>query len=288
MNSPDVQELFDQARVLSDDGKKSEAIALYEEVIGLSPDWSSPYFNLGLLFKYECDWERSFHYNQKAVELAQDDEAGWWNLGVAATALKKWRTARHAWNFFGLNYELTDLDPAGFISRCAVRINPDANAEVIWCKRLDPARAIIENIPLPRSGHRLGDMVLNDGAPVGYRMSEGQEYPVLNELQLIQRSNLHTWSVRLKNCKPKHIKKLLNQCTAAGVEAENWSTIRFLCKKCSEGIVHEDHDVNLKNEATGEPHIGFASATKKPIEQVLLQWRVLTLRSHSKLVLELE
>ena len=288
MDNPEAAQLLEQAMAFSDDGKNTEAKAVYEHVIKIAPDWSAPYYNLGLLYKYECEWEKSFYYNQKAVDLAPGDEAGWWNLGIAATALKKWRTAREAWNFFKWEFELTDDDPAEFIGRCPVRLNPEGEAEVVWCRRIDPARAIIESIPLPVSGHRLGDMVLNDGAPIGHRISEGKEYPVFNELQLLQSSNLHTWSVRLKNCKQKHINKLLKLCKAAGVEAEDWSTIKWLCKKCSEGVQHEHHDEDLRNEYPAERHIGFASENKKPIEQVLIKWRVLTLHSHSKLILELE
>jgi len=288
MDSPDIQELLEQAGNLSDEGKKTEAVALYEQVIQLSPDWSVPYYNLGLLYKYDCQWEKSFYYNQKAVELAPDEEAGWWNLGIAATALKKWRLARQSWNFFGLDYELNDDEPTEAIGRSPVRINPEDEAEVVWCNRLDPARAIIENIPLPTTGHRLGDMVLNDGAPMGYRVSEGKEYPVLNELQLLQPSGLRTWSVRVKNCKQKHIDKLIKLSDDARVEVEDWSTIQWLCKKCSEGILHEEHDHELKNDDPAERYVGFASESKKPIEQVLMKWRVLTFRSHSKVILELE
>ena len=288
MENTQAEQLLEQAGLLSDDGNKTEAIAIYEQVIQIAPGWSVPYYNLGLLYKYECEWEKSFHYNQKAVELAPDDESPWWNLGIAATALKKWRTARRAWNFFGLNYELTDDDPAGLISRSPVRLEPDGEAEVVWCRRIDPARAIIENIPLPVSGHRLGDMILNDGAPVGHRINEGKEYPVFNELQLLLPSNLHTWSIRVKNCKQKHIDKLLKLCEDAGVEAEDWSTVKWLCKKCSEGTPHEHHDEDLKVEDPAERYIGFASEHKKPIETVLMKWRVLTFRNHSKLTLELE
>ena len=287
MDNAEAKQLLEKAGALSDDGKTTEAIALYEQVIKIAPDWSAPYYNLGLLYKYECEWEKSLYYNQRAVELAPDEEAGWWNLGVAATALKKWLLARQSWNFFGLNYELNNDEPTQAIGRCPVRINPEAGAEVVWCNRLDPARAIIESIPLPASGHRFGDMMLNDGAPIGYRVSEGNEYPVFNELQLLQPSGLHTWSVRVKNCKPKHIDKLLKLCDDASVEAEDWSTVRWLCKKCSEGIQHEEHDQELKNDDPAERYIGFASESKKPIEQVLIKWRVLTFRNYSKLILEL-
>jgi tetratricopeptide (TPR) repeat protein len=77
MDATDVNELLEQACTLSDEGRKTEAVELYQQIIQLSADWSVPYFNLGLLYKYDCQWEKSFYYNQKAVELAPDEQAGW-------------------------------------------------------------------------------------------------------------------------------------------------------------------------------------------------------------------
>jgi hypothetical protein len=48
-----------------------------------------PWFNLGLPYKRQRRWEVSLRFNRKATELAADDQAGWCNLGIAATALRR-------------------------------------------------------------------------------------------------------------------------------------------------------------------------------------------------------
>jgi hypothetical protein len=125
-------------------------------------------------------------------------EACKWNLGIAATMLKDWRLARQCWNSFGMNYEIIDEDTAGNIGETSIRISPNACAETVWAIRICPARALIKNIPLPDSEHRFKDVVLNDGAPNGYRMSEGKEYPVLDEIQHLSSSDYQTYSIKCK------------------------------------------------------------------------------------------
>ncbi len=47
-------------------------------------------YNLGLEAKYEGRWRESLAHNQQAAKLRDDDEATWWNLAIAATALSDW------------------------------------------------------------------------------------------------------------------------------------------------------------------------------------------------------
>src|SRR3978361_1426900 len=60
-------------------------------------------YNLGLAAKYRGDWEASLKHNQKAAEFNSEDEATWWNLGIAATALSNWHEARRAWGKCGIS-----------------------------------------------------------------------------------------------------------------------------------------------------------------------------------------
>lgn len=191
----DRQQQLGKAMALSDEGRTVEAIKLYEGIIAQSPDWSVPYYNLGLIYKYSCQWQQSYDCNKQAAALNPEDEAAWWNLGIAATALLDWKTARQAWNHFGLNLEETEEELQMDLGRTPVRVDVDGEAEVVWATRICPARAVIENIPFGESGRRYQDIVLNDGAPVGYRVVDGYEYPVFNELQLIQASGYKTYSV---------------------------------------------------------------------------------------------
>lgn len=282
------QPLLDKAIELNDNGNTNEAIALYNQIINLSPDWATPYYNLGLISKYRCEWEQSFYYNQKAAVLNPEDEAAWWNLGIASTALNNWETARRSWNFFGLNLEINQDELVMDLGMTPIRLNPDSNPEVIWAKRIDPARTIITSVPLPESNHRYNDLLLNDGAPVGSRISDGNEYPVFNELQLLKPSLYKTFSFIAETNNQDHLNILAGLCDRNEIGMEDWSTVKLLCKQCSEGTPHEHHDHHYKFSSDQVRSIGLAATNKAVIEKVLTEWNNITAVDYSDPVLELE
>ena len=103
----------------------------------------------------------------RAVALL-DKETGapdWWNVGIAATALQDWPLARRAWQAYGLKVPGAASgtgEPAGMeLGSAAVRLSPEGEAEVVWGRRLDPARIAVLSIPLPSSGRRWGEVVLH-------------------------------------------------------------------------------------------------------------------------------
>ena len=81
---------------LEEEGKVSEAEAMYRQAIDDAPQWSVPWYNLGLLYKRQRQWSDSLACNRRAVELDPSDAAAWWNLGIAATGLGDWPEARRA------------------------------------------------------------------------------------------------------------------------------------------------------------------------------------------------
>ena len=74
-----------------------------------------------------------------------------------------------------------------------IRLAERGGGEVVWSKRIDPARAVLANVPLPTSGHRCGDVVLHDGAANGYRLLRGKEVPVFDALACLQPSIFSTF-----------------------------------------------------------------------------------------------
>ena len=124
----------ERGRALAIVGRAQEAIAEYERASRLDPTWSMPPYNLGLQYKYSGDWKRSLEYNQRATELDPEDQAGWWNLGIAATALGRWDVARSAWHGAGLQIPDGDGPPNLPCGRTPIRLNPDADGEVVWSR----------------------------------------------------------------------------------------------------------------------------------------------------------
>lgn len=270
----EFNDLLERALACQEQGQEEEAISLYRQLLELAPHLSMAHFNIGLLYKHRGEWEHCFHHNQRATDLNPEDDGAWWNLGIAATVMEQWKVARQAWNHFGLGYPLIDQDPADHLGSTPIRINPRHQGEVVWAIRLDPCRAQIVNIPLPESNHRYQDIVLNDGSPNGYRMVNGVEYAVLDELQLLGRSGFETYSIRCAAV-PDHVFEDLEQrCEAQGIGIENWTTqTRMICRQCSEGRPHEVHDHDLDPEFSPDTFlIGFASRSEASLTQVLNRW----------------
>ena len=83
-------------------GDSAAAEAAFLRAAELAPQWSVPWYELGLLCKYQCRWEESWRYNAQATRLDASDQSAWWNLGIAATALRDWGAARAAWGQCGI------------------------------------------------------------------------------------------------------------------------------------------------------------------------------------------
>ena len=266
--------LLQKAREDEAAGENDQAIEIYQELIEKLPSWSVPHYNLGLIYKYQSDWELSLQHNQKATELDPTDQAAIWNSGIAATALGKWRTARLAWKAFGIEMEISDEAINMEIGLTPVRINPNTDAEVVWCHRICPARTVIESIPFPESGKRYGDVLLNDGAPVGYRMVGERQLPVFNELQLLEKSTYKTYVADIKVVEESQMEQLVQMLNLNKIPNENWTTnTAVICKECSEGIPHE-HKAGepIEQEFTGVYWIGVAANDKQKVESILEEW----------------
>ncbi|MDG4857527.1 hypothetical protein P8605_05030, partial [Streptomyces sp. T-3] len=128
------------------------------------------------------------------------------------------------------------------LGSAAVRLSPEGEAEVVWGRRLDPARIEVLSIPLPSSGRRWGEVVLHDGVPHGERTTAaGQSYPVFDEIELWAPSPVPTWVVLLEAATEADRDALERLAAEAGFAAEDWSSsVRLLCRMCSESRMPSD------------------------------------------------
>ena len=257
------------------EGKDFEALQKYLEAILLDPNKAESYYNIGLIYKYRSEWKKSFEYNQTANRLNPDDEAARWNLAIAATALRNWSVARRTWEECDINLD----DASGPIQMnfgiTPVRLNPDTSGEVVWVRRIDPVRGRITSIPFPESGFRHGDIVLHDGAAVGYRKHGKEEYPVFNVLELFERSTFETYIARVWVEDQSDLDALDEVFSATQSEFEDWSAnVRPICRQCSEGTAHETHDEELRAAWTSERRLGIAIHPEESLRQLLDTWEV--------------
>lgn len=274
MSEPDADALRrnEAGRRLAREDRHEDAARAYRSAIDADPGWSVPWYNLGLLHKHRGEWAEALACNRRAAELDPEDGDAWWNYGIAATALGRWDDARAAWRGCGIDVPDGDGPPDMRLGLVPIRLAPDGAAEVVWCERVDPARAVIRNVPLPSSGRRWGDVVLHDGAINGYRRVGDREVGVFDELDLLESSEFRTYEVVLRDVAEADLERLGDLAEELGASAENWSrSIRYLCRQCSEGRPHGEHDRDLTGERP-DLGIGLAARDDDHLARVLAEW----------------
>lgn len=255
----------------------AEAAKVLATVVEHEPRNAVAWFDLGLAHKQLGNWRASADANLRALDITSEPgDPAWWNLGIAATALRDWQLARRAWLGFGIDDDELRNGSGPFELRWnanPVRIfSADSETvEVVWGRRICPARIRIESIPYPASEHRWGDVVLHDGAPNGERVSGGTSYPVFDELARWSPSEIPTLQANVRCASDLDARSLADAFDGAHFAAEDWSTsVRPLCKECSE------RNPSLHEHAfptAGEQRTFGIAAPMGLASQVLRAWR---------------
>jgi len=280
-------------------GDEHRTAAILREIVAEDPDTKWAWFDLGLYCKWVRNWEASRDCNLRALELFEamglpsDDPDGGppeaWNLGIAATALGDWATARRAWAAYGIEIAGDPDEPILVnFGLTPIRVNPEPRfaepellidgrpfaTEVVWAQRLCPARARIVSVPFPGSGHRFGDVVLHDGDPVGERRLGDQVRSVFNEVALLERSPWPTLQTEISPVERADLEALEEVFRDSGYGAECWTTnVQVLCKACSEGKVGDQHDHPPGEEPARSTsyRVGLAAPAEEA-ERLLDEW----------------
>lgn len=155
------------------------------------------------------------------------------------------------------------------VSAC-VRLNPNVSGEVVWGDRLDPARIVVSNVPLPESGRRFRDIILNDGAPNGKRTWRGVEVPVFDELAVWQASAFSTFETGLTVPNQQAEETLMHVCSDHGIGVEDWSTIRMICSQCSHANPGPYDEKSAPSEEVRR--FGFGARQRGDVEAILEEW----------------
>jgi hypothetical protein len=131
---------------------------------------------------------------------------------------------------------------------------------------------VILNVPLPESGHRFHDIILNDGASNGTRVDEhGREVPVFDELSIWEVSEYSTFRANLQIPDEPAEESLINVCRTQQLGVEDWTTIRFVCAKCSRGNPGP-HECDAKPLEDGSRRFGFGARKREDLSRVLQEW----------------
>lgn len=259
------------------EGDLTQAVALFGELIGHAPDIAYLHYMRGLAHKYLRDWPASLQDNLQSQQLQGEfDEASAWNAGIAATAMGNWAEARHQWTQCGITLPEGEGPIEGNFGVACARLAPWSDAEVVYMSRIDPVRARIDNVPLPESGFRFGDIVLHDGASTGRRAYGEREVPVFNAMQRLRQSDMATFTVFVQCTAPDDI-DALQALTLPGIGMiEDWTaSVRRLCRRCSYGTPHQHGDEAEAAKDSGwacERDLGIAAQGRAAVETLMAMW----------------
>lgn len=269
--------IHDEAYATFNRGELAASIPLFKRLASEHAERGYYEYMLGLAHKYRRDWVACIRHNQRAISEAAPDtnlEGERWNIAIAATALGDWALARDQWIACGITLEPGDAPLDQERGVVSVRLNAWDGGETLYAQRIGLARGRLINIPLTNSGHRLGDIVLLDGAKTGERRYGDATVPVFNALQRLQPSDLRTFEVRV-DCASRVDADALEEATGPGIGGvEDWSrSIAFLCKSCSNGVPHAHAE--QAPDATGwirERRIGIAAESRMAVDALLDGW----------------
>jgi hypothetical protein len=249
-----MDEIVEQARAAWEARDWVRAAELYERLGTLAPGDSRAeawWYDAALAQKFLRNWVEAYRLGIRAAELAGrgKHDPAFWNLGIAATILRDWTTARDAWEGFGITVPPGDGPIEGDFGRVCVRLNAAegaGGAEVVWAQRLCPARAQVINVPFDTT-RRYGEIVVHDGEPKGNRVVGDQTFRVFDELVLLVPSDLPTLAVTVTAAEPADLEALADLLDEHGFGFEPLSNGLVLCKCCSEGSVNQER-VELRGE----------------------------------------
>lgn len=269
---PELSALVEEGEQRLRDDDYAGAAALYRSVLERCPTVAGCWHDLGIATKHLKRWEECRAVNRRALELNPGDEGAAWNLGIAGTALGDWITARQGWRAAGIDIPCGDGPVEMELGRVPIRVAVDTNPEVVWCKRIDPARAIILNVPTAASGRRYRDLVLHDGSQAGERLLDGQPVPVFNELAVLTSSPFSTYEMDVEASRPEDLMALEQVLDASGGISEDWTaSVRNLCRACSEGNPDAGkHAHPFEDGWNSRRRLGFATEQDDAAVQALL------------------
>lgn len=263
--------LNSKASSLVANGRLEEAESAYRAALEANSTSAETWHNLGVLCKRQGRWQDAAEAFRKALGLDDSEQSWWWDLGIAATGLEDWDTAREAWKKCDLSLPDGEGPIEADMGRAGVRLNPSAESpEVVWARRVDPARVELRGVPLPTSQRRWKDIVIHDGVPSSSRKLAGQEFPVFDEIRLVTPSDYSTFMVVARIGPRNADRALLDKAEEMGFAAVDWRpSIRFLCETCLQGVPHEKHFHEIEG---GERLFGFAARREAEVRETTDAW----------------
>lgn len=269
----DASVLEQTARDAMNDGRWLECARAYEQLLALIPDGPRSaiwWYDAALAYKFLRDWPKAYELGIEAAARSKRGtrDPAFWNLGIAATVLRDWTTARDAWTGYGLNLTPGTGPIEERYGRNLVRITAGDGYEVVWAQRLCPTRARVLSVPFHPS-RRHGEVVVHDGEPTGERIVDGRTYTVFDELLLFEASDVPTVTVTIEagtSADVDALHALVGDEHDLGIEM--LSSAQLLCSCCSVATIEQ-----VRDDVQGGQHNVLIAAPVAQVTELMEQWR---------------
>lgn len=226
------------------------ALAAMHSALQLTPDDAALHFRLALLHKWRGRWEEGVRANQRAIELGYDGEAVRWNLAICATGAGDHALAgammqelgmkghtgedgRFTGSFQNVQVRVSELgqgiDPAAHVP-CS-----DPTFENLWIERDSYCTGTIVNATVYDIVVDYGDLVLFDGAVVGYRDDGKNRTPRFPLLQKLRAGEYRRYRFRGRQPRANFFTELESQLPPDTFFYVHDEQVNMLCADCAHG-----------------------------------------------------
>ncbi|MCI0573395.1 MAG: hypothetical protein L0Y66_21835 [Myxococcaceae bacterium] len=237
---------------LAGPGRDAEAVAAYEAIIASTPGKASSWYNLGLLHKQRRRFAEGVVANRRARELGDDSEAVLWNLGICATGALDGETALEAWRALGMTLEqgedgLPFMPGLGMVQ---VRLSTEGDRawegeepeyEHVWIRRLSPCHGRVLSPTMADFQADYGDLVLHDGAAIGFRMQDGQRIPRFPQLGVLRKGEERCFRFAALQVEGGQVAALEELLPEGCLLYPHTEQVEMICRECVRGSGRHEH-----------------------------------------------
>jgi len=260
----------------------AEALTRMKHAIELDPKEGSLWFRLGLLHKWRGQWNEGVAANQRAIDLGHDHQGVRWNLMICAMGAGDYDRALTINKEMGMKIERgVDGMPDGRFGPVQVRVSSlgegidpkahvvgtDPDFENLWIDRRSLCHGIVVNATVHDLPVDYGDVVLFDGAPVGYRVDGDERIPRFPLLQILREGAYHRFWFIAQQPRGGQVQALSDEKNAWTFYVHD-EQVRMLCHACAR---NEKEGHNHERDEKTEPHIvsgKLVIAKTTPLEDV--------------------
>jgi hypothetical protein len=231
------------------------ALEAMQHALRLDPEKGSSWFRLGLIHKWRGRWREGIDANRRAHELGET-EGVLWNLAICAMGAGDHALAAGVMKELGMKGETGEdgIFTGSFdgvqvrVSTLGEGIDPAAHVEGsepsfenLWIQRLSYVHGRIANASIYDLPVDYGDIVLFDGAPVGWRDDGKTRTPRFPLLQKLRSGPFRRYRFLAKQPRRGFFQEIGDRLPEESFFYVHDEQVNMLCRECARGgkIVHD-------------------------------------------------